>query len=135
MVQQIVNEIVPVVVAAAVAVLVAIIKAVGDAAVSFIEKKKEALEAQIGSSTYAQRLDFARQAWGIVDEYFRITPDAAKTIDAAQAKFAEVIKKMVPSLTDEEIAQLRQAVAGEVNKGKAAIASASVTETTPESVR
>lgn len=40
MVQQIVNEIVPVVVAAAVAVLVAIIKAVGDAAVSFIEKKK-----------------------------------------------------------------------------------------------
>lgn len=121
MIQQIVNTVVPVAVAALVAVLVAVIKAVGDAAVSFIGKKKEALEAQIGAATYTQRLAFARQAWGIVDEYFRITPAVTKTVDTAQAKFAEVLKKMVPSLTDEEIAQLRQAVAGEVNKGKTAV--------------
>lgn len=79
------------------------------------------MEAQIGAATYTQRLNLARQAWGIVDEYFRITPNVTKTIDAAQAKFTDVIRKMVPSLTDEEIAQLRQAVAGEVNKGKSAI--------------
>lgn len=119
--QQIINQIVPVLVAAIFAVLTAVIKAVGDAAVKLIEKKKEAVEAKIGADTYNQRVAVAKQVWGIVDEYFRITPTVTKTIEAAQAKFTEEIKKLIPDITDEEIEHLRQAVAGEVNKGRDAL--------------
>lgn len=121
MLQQIINSIVPVAVTAIVAVAVAAIKAVGDAGVQLIEKKKAAIEAKIGADTYNQRLAFARQAWNITDEYFRITPTVTKTIEAAQDKFAAQLKTMVPDVTDTEIEQLRQAIAGEINKGKAVI--------------
>ena len=124
MLQQIINAVVPVAVASIVAIFVAIIKAVGDAAISFIEKKKEAVQVKIGVDTYNQRLAFARQAWNIVDEYFRITPAVQKTVDSTGKMFADEMKKLVPSLTDEEIEQLRQAVAGEVNKGKAVVTAA-----------
>lgn len=124
MLQQIISAVVPVVVASIVAIFVAIIKAVGDAAISFIEKKKEAVQVKIGIDTYNQRLAFARQAWNIVDEYFRITPTVQKTVDSTGKMFADEMKKLVPSLTDEEIEQLRQAVAGEVNKGKAVVTAA-----------
>lgn len=124
MLQQIISAVVPVAVTAIVAVLVAIIKAVGDEAVSFIEKKKEAVQVKIGVDTYNQRLAFARQAWNIVDEYFRITPAVQKTVDSTGKMFADEMKKLVPSLTDDEIEQLRQAVAGEVNKGKAVMIAA-----------
>ena len=124
MLQQIINAVVPVAVASIVAIFVAIIKAVGDAAISFIEKKKEAVQVKIGIDTYNQRLAFARQAWNIVDEYFRITPAVQKTVDSTGKMFADEMKKLVPSLTDEEIEQLRQAVAGEVNKGRAVVTAA-----------
>lgn len=122
MIQQIIDAVVPVAVAALVAVAVAIIKAVGDATVSFIEKKRDALVTKIGADTYARNLAVAREVWGQVDEYFRITPSVAKTVDAAQAKFVEYIQKVIPGLTDDDIEHLRQAVAGEVNKGKAVLA-------------
>ena len=128
MVQQIINAVVPVAVTALVAVLVAVIKALGDAGVKLIQRKKDAVAAKIGADTYNQRLAVAKQVWGAVDEYFRITPTATKTFEAAQAKFTEEIRKVLPDITDDEIAQLRQAVAGEVNKGKAALTSEALAE-------
>lgn len=122
MLQTIINTVVPVAVTALIAVLVALIKGVGDAAVNFIEQKTAAIKSKVGTDTYAQRLAFARQAWNITDEYFRITPTVTKTIDTAQMKFAEEIKRLIPDITEDEISQLRQAVAGEVNKGREAIA-------------
>jgi len=133
MLQEIINSVVPILISALIAVLVAVIKAVGDAAVQWIEKKKEALAVGIGVDTYNQRLSFAYQAWYIVDEFFRITPTVTKTIEAAQAKFAEEIKKLIPAITDDEIDQLRQAIAGEVNKGRDIIATpAEATATSTE---
>ena len=126
MVQQIVNAVVPVAVAALIAVLVAIIGAVGDAAVSFIGKKKEALQVKIGADTYNKNLSFAFAAWNIVEEFFRITPAVKKTLDSTGKMFADEMKKFVPSLTDAEIEQLRQAVAGAVNKGKAVVMASAV---------
>jgi len=126
MVQQIVNAVVPVAVAALIAVLVAIIGAVGDAAVSFIRKKKEALQVKIGADTYNKNLSFAFTAWNIVEEFFRITPAVEKTLDSTGKMFADEMKKFVPSLTDAEIEQLRQAVSGAVNKGKAVVVAPAV---------
>lgn len=121
MLQTILNVVIPVAVTALIAVLVAIIKALGDAGVQFIQQKQKVLQVKIGLDTYNKNLAFAKTAWGVVDEYFRITPAATKTIDAAQGMFAAEIRKLIPTITDAEIAQLRQAVAGEVNKGKNAI--------------
>jgi len=119
--QTIINAIIPVAVAALIAVLGAVISAVGDAGVQFIKQKKVALAGRIGMDTYNAHLAFAKSAWAIVDEHFRITPTVTKTIESAQEKFTEEIKKLAPSITDIEIDQLRQTVAGEVNKGREAI--------------
>lgn len=129
MLQTITSTVLPVAVTALIAVLVALIKGVGDAAVQFIDQKTAAVKVKMGADTYNQRFAFAKQAWNITDEYFRITPTVTKTIDAAQGKFAEEIKKLIPNITDDEIEQLRQAVAGEVNKGRAAIATSADTAT------
>jgi hypothetical protein len=134
MYQQIINAVLPVVVTALVAVAVAIVKAVGDAAISFAQKQATALEIKIGADTYNQKLTFAKQAWNMVDEYFRITPTVQKTIDAAQSMFAVELKKYVPDISDDEIAQLRQAIAGEVNKGKATITALAPIETPVASI-
>ena len=123
MAQQIINEIVPVIITAVIAILVAVIKGVGDACIQYIQKKRNALEVKIGKDEFDKKLAFAKEAWNIVDEYFRITPQATKTIEAAQGKFMEEIKKLVPNITDDEVAELRQAIAGEVNKGREALTS------------
>ena len=121
MIQQIINAIIPVAITAIVAVLVAAIKALGDAGVQLISEKIVAVKAKVGADKWGHYMVLARQAWDIVDEKFRITPTLDKTIAAKQAEFEKQIRKMIPEITDDEIAQLRQAVAGEVNKGKAAI--------------
>jgi len=121
MLQQIISAVVPVAVTALIAVLVAIVKALGDAGVQFIERKKDALEVKIGADAYNQNLAFAKAAWAIVDEKFRITPALEKTVEAKQKEFTAQLEKLIPGVTDDEIEQLRQAVAGEVNKGRAAI--------------
>lgn len=121
MFQHILNAVIPVAVTALAAVLTAAVKAVGSQAVSFLERKKQALELSMGTDTYNRNLAFAKSAWQIVDEYFRITPNLEKTAEAKQQMFAQELKKFVPSLTDAEIAQLRQTVAGEINRAKAVV--------------
>jgi hypothetical protein len=122
MLQTIINALVPVLLTAITGVLVAVIKAVGDAGVKLIAEKISATKVKAGADQYNHYLTLAKQAWNIVDEEFRITPNLEKTIAAKQAEFETQIKKLIPSITDDEIEQLRQAVAGEVNKGKAAVA-------------
>jgi hypothetical protein len=119
--QTILNTIGTAALAALVAVGVAAIKAFGDAGVALIQKKKDAVVAKIGADTYNHRLTVAREMWGAVDEDIRITPTLEKTIANKQALFAQKIKQAIPGITDDEIEQLRQAVAGEVNKGREAI--------------
>jgi len=117
MIEQIVNGIIPALITAIIGILVAIIKSVGDAVIQYIEQKKEAVIQQKGIDQYNSELAIGKQVYGIVDEYFRIS-GISKTIEAAQAKFKEEILKKIPGLTEEEIDFIRQAIAGEVNKGK-----------------
>lgn len=130
MYQQIINAVVPVLITALTGVLVAVIKVVGDAAVNYIGEKAAAVKAKAEADKWNHWLDLARQAWNIVDEEFRITPALKKTVAAKQAEFEVQIKRLIPGVTDDQIEQLRQAVAGEVNKGREAIAAAA--ETTPD---
>ena len=130
MVQWIISNIIPILVTALFAVLTAVAKGIGDVVIAYFNRKKDALVAKIGADTYTQDLTFAKSAWAIVDEKFRITPTLEKTFAAKQTEFATQIKKFIPGITDDEIEQLRQAVAGEVNKGKAALTASSTTTTT-----
>ena len=124
MVQQIINGVVPVAVTALIAVLVAAIKALGDAGVNFFNEKVAAVKATRETDTLNLWMALARQAWNIVDEEFRITPMLEKTFAAKQAEFSVQIKKLIPGISDEQIEQLRQAIAGEINKGKVAVEAA-----------
>jgi hypothetical protein len=118
MIQSIINGIVPVMVTVIIGILVATIKSVGDVIIEYIEKKKEAVITEIGINKYNSDLAIARSVWNIVEEYFRINPSIEKTMEAAQKKFEEEILKIIPGLTTAEVEQLRQAIAGEINKGK-----------------
>lgn len=129
MFQQIINQVEPVVISAAVAILTAAITAAGTAFVQFIQAKKAAVVQKMGVDNYNQKLAFAKQAWAMVDETFRITPALEKTIAAKQEAFAAELEKLVPDITAEEIEQLRQAVAGEVNKGRAVLTAPADTPT------
>lgn len=111
-------------VAALVAFGVATLKALGEAGVELINRKKDAVVAKIGADAYNHNLTVAREFWGAVDEDVRTNPELQKLVSKIEVKqqlFAQKIQKAIPGLTDDEIVQLRQAVAGEVNKGKAAI--------------
>jgi hypothetical protein len=121
MLNQILNVVEPIIVSAAVACLTALVGLIGNAAVKFISTKKVALEHQIGVDKYNADLQKAREVWGIGDEFFRTHPEMTKTIETAAAKFQDELLKVIPALTTDEIDHLRQAVAGEVNKGRAAV--------------
>lgn len=106
---------------ALVGVGVVAIKALGDAAVKYITEKAAAVKAKAGADKWNHWMDLARQTFAAVDEEFRITPTLESTISAKQKLFDETLKQAIPEITDAQIEQLRQAVAGEVNKGRAAI--------------
>ena len=106
---------------ALVGVGVVVIKVLGDAAVKYISEKAAAVKAKAGADKWNHWMNLARAAWNAVDEEFRITPTLESTISAKQKLFDEALKQAIPEITDAQIEQLRQAVAGEVNKGRAAI--------------
>jgi predicted metal-dependent phosphoesterase TrpH len=65
----------------------------------------------------------AKQGWNIVEENFRIT----KTIEEKIASKADAFDKMLlakfPELSQSDVAELRQAIAGEVNADKTEVLS------------
>ncbi|AZV57018.1 hypothetical protein [Clostridium sp. AWRP] len=122
MLQSIINEIVPIAITVIVGVLVAAIKAIGDAIVVLVEKRKEEVIQKIRINRYNGCLQVAREVWRVVDEYFRINSNIESTISNKQKKFEGEILKILPDLTAAQIEQLRQSVAGEINKDKDKIA-------------
>ena len=118
---EIINAVQPAVASAATLILTAVISAVGAKLVALINRRKEKVVAEIGAAEYNRKLGIAKQVWGAVDEYFRITPNVQKTVDTASGKFAEMLGKALPGITTDEIKQMQAVVAGEVNAGRAAV--------------
>lgn len=113
-----INQIGPVVIAAVIGILGVTIKAVGNVVIELIEKKKEEVEQKLQIGKHQQELATAREVWGMIDEQYRITGKVEDLIKSKAADFDKLLKSKIPYLTDEEISELRQAVAGEINKGK-----------------
>lgn len=109
---------------ALVGVLLVAIPIIGTKVTSYLSVKKDAEIIKKGVDKYNAELEFAKSAWWIVDEHFRLTPMIAtveKIIEAKINMFSVEILKKVPYLSASDIDHLRQALAGEINQIKEVI--------------
>lgn len=113
-----INQIAPIFNTAIVAALVIIIKQVGSAAIELFIVKKNESEQKIIASGHEKELNTAKEVWNIVEEKFRITDNAKLILGSKVEEFDSLLLNRIPGLTQSNIEDLRQAVAGEVNKYK-----------------
>lgn len=113
-----INQIGPVVIAAVVSILAVTIKAVGNVIIELIQKKKEELEQKLQIGKHQQELATAREVWNIVDEKYRITDKVEDLIKSKADDFDKLLLEKIPYLTNDEVQDLRQTIAGEINQGK-----------------
>lgn len=102
-----------------VGVLVAIIKSIGDVTIQYIVKKKEMVEQKLKLDKHEEEFKTAQQVWNIVEEKYRITDNIKDFAKSKGDYFDKLLLEKIPYLTEEQVKMLRQAIAGEVNKGKA----------------
>ncbi|MBI6030929.1 cobalt ABC transporter permease [Clostridium perfringens] len=102
-----------------VGVLVAIIKSVGDVTIQYIAKKKEMVEQKLKLDKHEEEFKTAQQVWNIVEEKYRITDNIKDLAKSKADEFDKLLLEKIPYLTEEQVKMLRQALAGEYNKGKA----------------
>ena len=114
-------QILPAIGIALTAILVTIIKKIGNEAVEYISKKKEVAEQQLNSDKNKEILEFAMKAWNIVEEEFRVTENLNKFIGTKAEMFDKLLLEKFPILTEKQIAEIRQAIAGEINRGREAL--------------
>lgn len=124
----VISQIAPVAVTAVVAILVAIIKSVGDVAIDVLHKKKEELEQKLKASGHESELNTAKEVWNIIEEKYRITENASQVLGTKSDEFDKLLLKRIPGLTQSNLDDLRQAIAGEFNKGKAAVTQDNATQ-------
>ncbi|MBM7835702.1 cobalt ABC transporter permease [Clostridium sardiniense] len=98
--------------------LVVLIKKGGDAFINFLDSKKDLVNQELKNKKYEHLLIVARSVWNIVEENFRITENVTDIVKSKQDEFDKLLLEKVPYLTKNQIADVRQAIAGEVNKGK-----------------
>jgi hypothetical protein len=109
------NQILEAVVTALVGLLLVLIPIVFAKLTVWASAKINAIQVKTGAEDYNHSLAVAKSVYGIVDEYFRITPTITATIEAKVDMFETEILKICPYLTADDIDHLRQAVAGELN--------------------
>ncbi|WP_338627554.1 cobalt ABC transporter permease [Clostridium baratii] len=100
-------------------ILVAIIKSVGDVIIEYIGKKKQVVEQRLQLDKHVEEIETAKQVWNIVEEKYRITDNITNLAKSKADMFDKLLLEKIPYLTEEEVKQLRQTLAGEINKGKA----------------
>lgn len=102
-------------------VFVAVIKSVGTAIIEYLGKKKKVVEKDLQLSKHQEEINTAKQVWNIVEEKYRITDNLDKFITSKADEFDKLLLEKIPYLTKEQVSELRQALAGEINKGKEAL--------------
>ena len=63
----------------------------------------------------------AKQIWNMVDENFRISETVEEKLESKAEQFDKMLLAKFPELSQEDVEELRQSVAGEVNAGKEAV--------------
>jgi len=91
---------------------------IGKEVVKLAPKLIDFVVAKIGLTNYTKSKLVALDIWNIVEEEFRLNELIGDTIQAKQIMFKTLIKQKIPSITDAQIENFRQAIAGEFNKDK-----------------
>lgn len=104
-----------------VGIFVSIIKVVGDVIIDYVGKKKEVVEQRLKLDKHVEEVEAAKQIWNIVEEKYRITDNITNLAKSKADMFDKLLLEKIPYLTEDEVKQLRQAIAGEINKGKSLI--------------
>lgn len=99
-------------------VLVVVIKSVGEVAREFIKIKIEAAEQKIKFTKYNEVIEVGKNIWNIVEEKYRITDNIEILAESKAKTFDKLLLEKFPHLTEKELKEVRQAIAGEYNKGK-----------------
>lgn len=63
----------------------------------------------------------AKQIWNMVDENFRISETIEEKLESKAEQFDKMLLAKFPELSESDVAEIRQAIAGEVNQGKEVI--------------
>ncbi|WP_283688826.1 cobalt ABC transporter permease [Clostridium perfringens] len=113
------NQIGPVVIAAVIGIIAVIIKSVGDVVIQLINKKKEEVEQQLELNKHEKEIRVAKEIWNIVEENFRLKDKIEELAKSKADEFDKLLLEKIPYLTKNEVNDIRQAIAGEINKGKA----------------
>ena len=77
------------------------------------------IQVKLANTKYEYVLNVAKGIWNRVDEDFRL--ELQERIEKYSKKsdyFDELLLKRFPSLTQEDIDEIRQAIAGEINRNK-----------------
>ncbi|MCB2297817.1 hypothetical protein [Clostridium tagluense] len=74
--------------------------------------------AKIGLTNYQKSKLVAVDVWNVIEEHFRLSEIIGDTVQAKIKMFTSLVRLKIPGITDEQIENLRQAVAGEFNKNK-----------------
>ncbi len=113
-----INQILPIVDTSVVAILAVIIKQVGNSIIDFFIQKKSEINQKIKINEHREEINTAREVWNIVEEKFRITENATEILTSKADEFDKVLMERIPGLSKENLEFLRQAIAGEVNRGR-----------------
>lgn len=111
----------PIVLTGVSAILVKIITPVGDALVKYIIEKIDASGVTKVLAKHQDEILNAKQVWNIVEEKYRLAEKVEDLLVSKADTFDELLLAKIPYLTKENLSDLRQAIAGEFNKGKQAI--------------
>jgi hypothetical protein len=112
---ELVNNIITIAMPTIVIIVVAIITYVG---AIVLPSALEYIESKIGVTRYNHLIAVGTDIWGLVEDYKRLNPEFASSITNVQSMFGCEIKKVIPALTETEIIQIRQTIAGVVNKDR-----------------
>ena len=98
--------------------LVAVIKKVGDGGINYLENHRELIKQKLQLNKHEQEINTAKEVWNIVDEKFRISKNLEDVVKSKADEFDKILLSKIPYLTQSEVSDIRQAIAGEINKGK-----------------
>ena len=62
-----------------------------------------------------------KYVWNLVDENFRISKTVEKKVESKAVQFDKLLLDKFPKLSTDDVAEIRQSIAGEVNQGKEAV--------------
>ena len=81
------------------------------------------LKTKLGNEKYNSVKNYALDAFNVTEEIFKKNPSLKTNADSKLKYFGNVLRNLVPEITDDEIKLFSKSIAGEFNKNKQAIAS------------